>query len=82
MANAGRDTEGSQFFITTGTAAHLEGEVVVFGRVVAGQDVVGALRAGDRIESVSFERLDPEWSYRPTTVAGTAAPDPVDDCGR
>ena len=79
MASTGRDTEGSQFFILTGTAAHLRGETVVFGRVVEGMDVVDAIQQGDRIEAVAFERLDPEWSYRPTTVAGTEAPTPRDD---
>jgi peptidyl-prolyl cis-trans isomerase B (cyclophilin B) len=79
MAHAGRDTEGSQFFILTGTGLHLRGETVVFGRVVGGMEVVDAIRAGDRIEGVTFERLVADWSYRPTTLAGTEAPEPRDD---
>ncbi len=70
MASAGKDTEGSQFYILTGTAVHLQGEQTVFGRVIEGQDVAEALRKGDRIESVSVRDLDPQERYVPITVAG------------
>lgn len=47
MANAGRDTNGSQFFITFDATPHLNGKHAVFGRVISGMNVVNSLRVRD-----------------------------------
>jgi peptidyl-prolyl cis-trans isomerase B (cyclophilin B) len=52
MANAGPNTNGSQFFITHLPTPHLNGRHTVFGKVTSGQDVVDAIRQGDTIVKV------------------------------
>ncbi len=55
MANAGRDTNGSQFFITFGPADWLNGGYTIFGQVVSGMDVVNGIRLRDPGQSPDFE---------------------------
>lgn len=54
MANAGAGTNGSQFFITHKDTAWLNGKHTVFGKVTKGQDVVNAIRKGDKIKSIQI----------------------------
>jgi peptidyl-prolyl cis-trans isomerase B (cyclophilin B) len=55
MANAGPNTNGSQFFITHIATDWLNGKHTVFGQVVTGQDVVNAVQQGDTLNSVTIE---------------------------
>lgn len=69
MANSGPDTNGSQWYVTLGDAAFLDGGYSIFGRVIEGMDVVQAitprdpsqnpdLPPGDVIQTVTIEELD------------------------
>ena len=64
MANAGPNTNGSQFFLTFAATPHLDGRHTVFGRVTAGMEVLHSIRErdpmrdpkpGDRIETIEIE---------------------------
>lgn len=58
MANAGPNTNGSQFFITHSAQPHLDGKHTVFGKVVGGSDVVDAIREGDKMETVVVSEVE------------------------
>lgn len=55
MANAGPNTNGSQFFITHVATPWLDGKHTVFGKVVSGLEAVDAVRQGDGLRKVTIE---------------------------
>lgn len=57
MANAGPNTNGSQFFITHSPQPHLNGRHTVFGKVTKGMEVVNAIRQGDKMVTVSVSEV-------------------------
>jgi len=62
MANAGPNTNGSQFFITHSPQPHLDGMHTVFGKLVEGQEIMNTIQQGDRMLKVMVS--DDERSKR------------------
>ncbi len=58
MANAGPNTNGSQFFITHVATPWLDGKHAVFGKLVDGSDVLYAIEQGDYIDTIEIEETD------------------------
>ena len=65
MAHAGRDTGGSQFFLTFRPTPHLNGGHTVFGRVIEGMDVLSDLQ---RIDPMSKLKISPDRIIKATVL--------------
>jgi cyclophilin family peptidyl-prolyl cis-trans isomerase/HEAT repeat protein len=67
MALSGKDTGGSQWFVTHSPQPHLDGGYTVFARVVEGMDVIGKIARGDKIRNITVTE-----TTRPASKVGKA----------
>jgi cyclophilin family peptidyl-prolyl cis-trans isomerase len=56
MASAGKDTEGTQWFITHCPTPHLDGRYAIFAEVVSGMEVVQRMEVGDQITGIEINQ--------------------------
>jgi cyclophilin family peptidyl-prolyl cis-trans isomerase len=77
MALSGKDTGGSQWFITHSPQPHLDGGYTVFARVVEGMEVVDKIARGDKIRNINVTETTRPASKvgKPTAQRGKAAKD-------
>ena len=68
MAHAGKDTGGSQFFITHRATPHLDGKHTVFGQVISGVEIVDKVQASDKMEKVVMLKKR-SHEYKPETLS-------------
>jgi len=68
MAHAGKDTGGSQFFITHRATPHLDGKHTVFGQVISGVEIVDKVQVGDKMEKVVMLKKR-SHEYKPETLS-------------
>ena len=73
MALSGKDTGGSQWFVTHSPQPHLDGGYTVFGRVTEGMEVVDRIARGDLIRSVQIIEGAPTGRTRAVAVASKPA---------
>ncbi|EKD69584.1 MAG: hypothetical protein ACD_47C00072G0005 [uncultured bacterium] len=67
MAHAGKDTGGSQFFVTHRATPHLDGKHTVFGRVISGVEIVDKVQQGDLMDKVTMIKKR-SHKYEPETL--------------
>jgi len=68
MAHAGKDTGGSQFFITHCATPHLDGRHTVFGQVLTGVEIVDKVQKDDKMEKVVMLKKR-SHEYKPETLS-------------